>query len=271
MKVKHVSIFAVVLVLSGGIPLLSGGGITNYANAKYSNSQSQSFVNECGLDESSGINCVASGPQTQADGSATATPIVSNAGGQGEQGPPGPQGPKGDTGDSGPQGPQGLTGPQGNLGPQGPQGLTGAQGDTGDTGPQGPQGLTGPKGDTGDTGVQGQQGPQGIQGIQGDQGPPGPDKELQTRIAVGNTVLVQSGNEEEASAVCDVNEVATGGGLEISLASDIVQNTVNPLHWYETGTPGAAPNTWIVGYANPGPNSVAIQAVAVCAQLVDVP
>lgn len=67
----------------------------------YSNSQGQSFVNECGLYESSGINCVASGPQTQGDGSPTATPIVSTAGGKGEQGPLGPQGP------AGPQGPPG--------------------------------------------------------------------------------------------------------------------------------------------------------------------
>jgi hypothetical protein len=109
MKMKYVSIFAAFLVFMSGMPLLSGGSITtNYANAKYSNSQAQSFVNECGLDESSGINCVASGPQTQADGSATATPIVSNAGGQGQHGPPGPpgpQGPKGDTGEQGPPGP----------------------------------------------------------------------------------------------------------------------------------------------------------------------
>lgn len=63
------------------------------ANAEYSNNQAQSLVNECGLDESSGINCVANGPQTQADGSATATPIISNAGGQGQQGQPGLPGP----------------------------------------------------------------------------------------------------------------------------------------------------------------------------------
>ena len=72
----------------------------------------QSFVNECGLDESSGINYVATGPQTQADCSATATPIVSNAGGQGQQGPPGPAGPQGPKGDAGKQG---LPGPDKEL------------------------------------------------------------------------------------------------------------------------------------------------------------
>jgi hypothetical protein len=93
---------------------------------------------------------------------------------------------------------------------------------------------------------------------------------LQTRIAVGDTVLVESGNEDQASAVCDIDgEVATGGGLEIRPSSDIIQNTVNPS-FFETGTPDAAPNTWIVGYANPGPNTATIQAVAVCAHLVDV-
>ena len=122
-------------------------------------------------------------------------------------------------------------------------------------GPPGPQGPQGPKGDTGDTGPT------------GPTGPAGPVQELQTRIAVGDTVLVESGNEEQASAVCGMDEVATGGGLQIASRP---QNTVNPS-FFGTGTPGAAPNTWIVGYANPGPNSVAIQAVAVCAQLVVVP
>src|SRR5919106_6144117 len=104
MNLKYAPMFAIFLILLSGIPLFSGS-TTNYVNAKYSNSQAQSYVNECGLDESSGINCVASGPQTHADGSATATPIVSNAGGG--QGPPGP---KGDTGDPGVQGPKGDTG-----------------------------------------------------------------------------------------------------------------------------------------------------------------
>lgn len=56
---------------------LNGNSIAapNSVYAKYSNNQAQSFVNECGVDESSGINCVASGPQTQADGSATATHV----------------------------------------------------------------------------------------------------------------------------------------------------------------------------------------------------
>jgi hypothetical protein len=81
MKITFISMSVVVLVVLLGMPVLSGSIIPNYAYAKYSNSQAQSFVNECGLDESSGINCVASGPQTQGDGSATATPIVSNAGG----------------------------------------------------------------------------------------------------------------------------------------------------------------------------------------------
>jgi hypothetical protein len=176
MKIKYVSIFAIVSVLLSSMLVLSGGSFANYAHAKYSNSQAQSFVNECGLDESSGINCVASGPQTQADGSATATPIVSNSGGEGEQGPPGPPGSKGDKGDVGLQGP------------------------------------AGPKGDTGATGSQGPQGPQGIQGIQG---PAGPDKELQVRSVAGNSVTIPSGQTRTATASCDPDEVVTGGGIRV--------------------------------------------------------
>jgi hypothetical protein len=55
MKVACASISTISLVLLSGIPLFSGiGSTSNFANAKYSNSQAQSFVNECGLDESSG-------------------------------------------------------------------------------------------------------------------------------------------------------------------------------------------------------------------------
>jgi hypothetical protein len=202
-KIKYVLIFAAFLVFMSGIPLLSGGStITNYANAKYSNSQAQSIVNECGLDESSGINCVANGPQTQADGSATAAPIVSNAGGQGEQGPPGPPGP---------------------------------------------------------------------QGPQGEQGPPGPNKEIQARIVDGEVVIVEPGNREVARAFCNPGEIATGGGLEVSPTSPFGDpNRVN-AHYAVTGQLQFETDRWIVSYDNPGPNSVLIQAAAVCAQLVDVP
>src|SRR5919106_5538135 len=129
----------------------------NSVYAKYSNSQAQSLVNDCGIVGSSGINCANNGPQTLGDGAATAlTPLqISNPV---KEGPPGPQGPKGDTGDTGLQGPPGEQGPQG---------------DTGDTGPQGPtgeQGLAGPAGQMGAQGEQGPAGPQGPQGEQGEQG-----------------------------------------------------------------------------------------------------
>ena len=66
MKVRYVSIFAVVLVVLSGIPLLSGG--TDYANAKYAtNTQSQGNSNEC----DTGTNCAINSPQTQGDGSAS--------------------------------------------------------------------------------------------------------------------------------------------------------------------------------------------------------
>jgi hypothetical protein len=67
MKTAYVSIFAVILVLSGGIPLLSGGNITNHAIAKYANTQTQANANEC----NTGTNCGINSPQTQGDGSAS--------------------------------------------------------------------------------------------------------------------------------------------------------------------------------------------------------
>src|SRR5919106_1662194 len=130
----------------------------NSVYAKYSNSQAQSLVNDCGIVGSSGINCDNNGPQTLGDGAATAlTPLqISNPV---KEGPPGPQGPKGDTGDTGLQGPtgeQGLAGPAGQMGPQGEQGPAGPQGPQGEQGEQGLQG-----GPIGATGPQGPEGPQG--------------------------------------------------------------------------------------------------------------
>jgi hypothetical protein len=71
MKVKYVPIFALVGVLTilSGMPLLlSSGSVTNYANAKYSNTntQSQGNANDC----DTGTNCAITSPQTQGDGTA---------------------------------------------------------------------------------------------------------------------------------------------------------------------------------------------------------
>ena len=79
---------------------------------RYSNNQTQSFVNECGVGEPIGINCANNGPMIHGDGTAIAlTPSQISSGG--EQGPVGPAGPQGETG---------ATGPQGPIGPQGPAG-----------------------------------------------------------------------------------------------------------------------------------------------------
>ena len=84
---------------------LNGNPFTFNDVYAYSNSQAQSFVNEC----QDGSPCQNTGPQTQADGTPIAlTPLQIFSGG--EQGPPGPQGPKGDTGPEGPRGIQGETG-----------------------------------------------------------------------------------------------------------------------------------------------------------------
>lgn len=147
------------------------------ADAKYSNSQAQSLVNEYGVGDSADANCGIISPQTQADGRAM-SPIFSFPGGQGEQGPPGPQG------------------------PQGVQGEQGPKGDTGDTGPQGPQRVGGPQGE------------QGLQGVQGVQGPAGPDKELQTRIVQSEVgILPPDPNFDFITVTCAPDEVATGGGV----------------------------------------------------------
>jgi len=68
MKVKYASIFAIVLVLLSGIPLVSGAGM-NYVNARYApaNTQSQGNANDC----DTVTNCAINSPQTQGDGSAS--------------------------------------------------------------------------------------------------------------------------------------------------------------------------------------------------------
>lgn len=66
MVVEYVSILTLVLVLSGGIPLMSGSSI-NYAIAKYAtNTQTQANNNDC----NTGTNCAITSPQTQGDGTA---------------------------------------------------------------------------------------------------------------------------------------------------------------------------------------------------------
>jgi hypothetical protein len=69
LKIKNISLVAgiTVLVFLSGVPLLSGGSITNYANAKYAtNTQSQGNSNEC----TTGTNCAITSPQTHGDGTA---------------------------------------------------------------------------------------------------------------------------------------------------------------------------------------------------------
>jgi hypothetical protein len=68
MKVRYVSIFAVVLVVLSGTPVLSSGSIPNSANAKSATTtQTQANNNEC----DTGTNCAINSPQTQGDGSAS--------------------------------------------------------------------------------------------------------------------------------------------------------------------------------------------------------
>lgn len=67
MKRESASMFAIVLVLLSGIPLITDPGATNNANAKYADIQTQAKANDC--DDSS--NCAINSHQTQGDSSAS--------------------------------------------------------------------------------------------------------------------------------------------------------------------------------------------------------
>ena len=174
---------------------------TSNAYAKYStNSQAQSLTNECGVDGSNGNNCQNTGPQTIADGVATAlAPLqISNPV---KEGPPGPQGP---AGPAGPQGEQGLQGIQGIQGVKGDTGATGPAGPQGEQGLQGIQGIQGVKGDTGATGPAGPTGPQGQNATK---------QVLQARVTATNFKTIPSGTGDTVFAPsCASDEVVTGGG-----------------------------------------------------------
>ena len=66
MKVTYVSIFAIVIVLLSGIPLISDDAM-NFADARYTNTQTRANANDC----NTGTNCAINSPQTQGDGSSS--------------------------------------------------------------------------------------------------------------------------------------------------------------------------------------------------------
>ena len=287
-KFRTIYVSTIMIVIGLSVMQSSMYAVNGNANEVYAKKYGNSFdaaaslANSC----SSGV-CINSNNQPIGKNNVV-NPLI------GSGGTPGPQGPKGDTGDTGPQGPvgpegskgdQGVAGPAGPQGPQGltgvqgPQGLTGSKGDTGDTGAQGPQGLTGAQGPQGVAGPQGSAGAPGVpgapgapgaqgpQGIQGEQGLPGPDKDLQVRTVTGNLVNVPSSQLGISTALCAVDEVATGGGMFLrKFGTDIGLSSV-----LDVGLPTAQPNSWEVSYENPGPDVVQIQAFAECAKLVDVP
>jgi hypothetical protein len=201
-----VSISVVILVvistmqLSSMVVLNDNNVFTSNAYAKYStNSQAQSLANECGVDGSNGNNCQNTGPQTIADGAATAlAPLqISNPV---KEGPPGPQGP---AGPAGPQGEQGL------QGIQGIQGIQGVKGDTGATGPAGP------------TGPQGQNATKQV---------------LQARVTATNFKTISSGTGDTVFAPsCASDEVVVGGGTFTTGS----QNNENKLEDTSTSGPGS--------------------------------
>lgn len=151
-------------------------------------------------------------------------------------------------------------GPQGLIDPQGPQGLTGPKGDTGETGPQGLQGEQGPAGPVDATGAAGPEGPQG---------PPGQEKALETSVAVGPRETVGPGAIITITAGCGTGQVATGGGMWLNDPG----NEINPSFMTipNTDDTSSSANVWTIIYTNPGPNTVTVLAVVICAQLVDSP
>lgn len=214
-KLTYTSVIAIVLIAVSTSQLstmiLSNGNIGSLVYAYSTNSQAQSIDNNCEHG-----NCAILGPQTQADGTPIAIPVVQvkEGEGEGEQGPPGPQG---------------------------------EQGPKGDIGPGGPEGPEGPKGDTGDT------------------GPPGPEQALEVRTVVGDTVTIGPVDRGSAAAICDEDEVVTGGGMHVTPRSAGFgnPNTINPQL---LDTP--VPREWHVGAFNPGPGDLEITAVAQCSKLV---
>lgn len=272
-RILPISVSVSVLILlvastaqvSSMIPL-SGNSITspNTVYAKYSDSQAQSLVNECGEGEPSGINCANNGPLMQGEGLASSPVVTQSGSGQGQQGPPGPPGPQGPQGEQGSKGDTGATGPEGLQGPQGPtgpQGLTGPQGGTGPTGPagpEGPQGQVGPKGDTGDTGPA------------GPAGPPGPNQELVTTSVRGPLLTIPPGPAQSggASAFCPEGTVVTGGGMLMftqASGSTLISNLIQTGEMH----PPSDGQGWDVHYSNRNTQSPAvISALAICAALV---
>ena len=156
----------------------------------------------------------------------------------------------------GPRGPRGLrglrgvAGPAGAVGPQGPQG---PQGPAGERGPAGPGGPAGPAGANGANGTNGSNGARGATGATGATGPASTVSVIRSRTFTGASDLT--------TVHCPVGTVATGGGGQRSVTSDLRLTDSYP----DPPTNGAAPTGWSVGYEDPTPGDGAYDAWAVCA------
>lgn len=190
---------------------LDGNALTpNNLYAKYSDSQTQSLVNDCGVGDSDGSPiCTITSPQTLADGTVSA-PLVSISGGGQGQGQ-GPQGPKGEQGEQGPPGPAGP------------------------------------------------------------EGPPGPQQELVVRSAQSDLEQLAAKGSTEVKALCESDEVVTGGGLVNDQRFGPGAGLANEINPSYNSKPDEAENGWQVEFFNPGPELARTQAYAQCAKLVDAP
>jgi hypothetical protein len=151
----------------------------------------------------------------------------------------------------GPRGPRGLRGLPGLAGPAGP---------VGPAGPQGPQGAQGPAGDRGPVGPPGPAGTDGSDGDDGARGPTGPTGPASTVTVLRSRSF--AGASDFTTVHCPAGMVATGGGAQRALGSDLKLADSYPDPPIDAGT---NPTGWSVTYDDPTPGGAQYDAWVVCA------
>lgn len=94
------------------------------------------------------------------------------------------------------------------------------------------------------------------------------NKELQVRQVQSKSIIVPSGEREQVRAECDADEVVVGGGSSVT---GFAGGPILPNELKIDSADSKDGNGWLLDAFNNGPNPIAIQVFADCAQLVDVP
>jgi hypothetical protein len=115
------------------------------------------------------------------------------------------------------------------------------------------------KGSRGPRGVTGAQGLQGLQGARGPSGANGTNGATHVTVRQGNPSVVADGEPGTADVLCNLGEVATGGGSSTTGEGWSVEQSA-PLT-----TGGALPTGWHVEAINGTGDAQQLTAVAVCA------